>query len=125
MPEFANFTNRIKKVLLQTFYLPLSKKSSVFSKSKPTLSKILSFLSRGEKLNKPLHKIHRSLKIYFYNIIVKPILYRKEKEQNVQLYNIRYIRGEIYQTNVIANKQQSEEEVYQIAQEQVVKQWAN
>ncbi|MCQ6280863.1 BA3454 family stress response protein [Bacillus sp. EB600] len=34
-------------------------------------------------------------------------------------------KGKIYQTNVIANKQQSEEEVYQIAQEQVVKQWAN
>lgn len=33
--------------------------------------------------------------------------------------------GKIYQTNVIANKDQTEEEVYQIAREQVLKQWAN
>jgi hypothetical protein len=31
--------------------------------------------------------------------------------------------GKIYQTNVIANKDQSEEEVYQIAREQVLSQW--
>ncbi|MFP5116078.1 BA3454 family stress response protein [Bacillaceae bacterium C204] len=34
-------------------------------------------------------------------------------------------KGKIYQTNVIANKNQSEEEVYLIAKEQVLKQWAN
>ncbi|MGM0879208.1 MAG: BA3454 family stress response protein [Bacillota bacterium] len=34
-------------------------------------------------------------------------------------------KGTIYQTNVIANKKQSEEEVYQIAKEQVLKQWVN
>lgn len=34
-------------------------------------------------------------------------------------------QGKIYQTNVIANKKKAEEEVYQIAKEQVLKQWAN
>ncbi len=34
-------------------------------------------------------------------------------------------KGKNYQTNVIADKNQSEEEVYQIAKEQVLKQWAN
>lgn len=34
-------------------------------------------------------------------------------------------KGKIYQTNVIVNKDQSEEEVYQIAKEQVLKQWAH
>lgn len=34
-------------------------------------------------------------------------------------------KGKIYQTNVIANKNQTKEEVYQIAEEQVLKQWAN
>ena len=34
-------------------------------------------------------------------------------------------QGKIYQTNVIATKNQTEEEVYRIAQEQVLKQWAN
>ncbi|KKI88477.1 molecular chaperone [Bacillus sp. SA1-12] len=33
-------------------------------------------------------------------------------------------KGKIYQTNVIANKNKSEEEVYQIAKEQILKQWA-
>jgi hypothetical protein len=31
--------------------------------------------------------------------------------------------GLIYQTNVIANKNQTEEDVYHIAKEQVLKQW--
>ncbi len=35
------------------------------------------------------------------------------------------LQGRIYQTNVIANKNQSEEEIYQIAKEQVIKQWNN
>lgn len=35
------------------------------------------------------------------------------------------LKGEIYQTNVIASKNKSEEEIYQIAKEQVLKQWAN
>lgn len=35
------------------------------------------------------------------------------------------INGRIYQTNVIANKKQSDDEVYKIATEQVLKQWAN
>jgi hypothetical protein len=34
-------------------------------------------------------------------------------------------KGKIYQTNVLANKNNSEEEVYQIAKEQVLKQWSN
>ena len=34
-------------------------------------------------------------------------------------------KGKIYQTNVIANKNNSKEEVYQIAKEQVLKQWAS
>ncbi|MGM0873852.1 MAG: BA3454 family stress response protein [Bacillota bacterium] len=34
-------------------------------------------------------------------------------------------KGKIYQTNVIANKNKSEGEVYQIAKEQVLKQWAS
>lgn len=34
-------------------------------------------------------------------------------------------KGKIYQTNVIANKNISKEEVYQIAKEQVLKQWAS
>jgi hypothetical protein len=34
-------------------------------------------------------------------------------------------KGIIYQTNVIANKNNSKEEVYQIAKEQVLKQWAS
>jgi hypothetical protein len=33
--------------------------------------------------------------------------------------------GKIYQTNVIANKNQTEQEIYRIAKEQVLKQWAN
>ncbi|ASF40687.1 hypothetical protein CEH05_16615 [Halobacillus halophilus] len=33
------------------------------------------------------------------------------------------VKGKIYQTNVIANKNNSEKEVYQIAKEQVLKQW--
>ncbi|MGP4074804.1 BA3454 family stress response protein [Halobacillus sp. K22] len=33
------------------------------------------------------------------------------------------VNGKIYQTNVIANKNNSEKEVYQIAKEQVLKQW--
>ncbi|WP_338472647.1 BA3454 family stress response protein [Niallia sp. XMNu-256] len=33
------------------------------------------------------------------------------------------LQDKIYQTNVIANKNQSEEEVYKIAKEQVMKQW--
>ena len=32
-------------------------------------------------------------------------------------------KGKKYQTKVIANKNQSEEEIYQIAKEQVLKQW--
>ena len=32
--------------------------------------------------------------------------------------------GKIFQTNVIADKNQTEEEVYRIAKEQVLKQWA-
>jgi hypothetical protein len=31
--------------------------------------------------------------------------------------------GQTYQTNVIANKDQTEEEVYRIAKDQVLKQW--
>jgi hypothetical protein len=31
--------------------------------------------------------------------------------------------GKIYQTNVIANKDQTEEEVFQIARDQVLSQW--
>ncbi|PFO08369.1 hypothetical protein COJ85_03765 [Bacillus sp. AFS076308] len=34
-------------------------------------------------------------------------------------------KGKVYQTNVIAPKNQTEEEVYRIAKEQVLKQWAN
>lgn len=34
-------------------------------------------------------------------------------------------KGKIYQTNVITQKNKSEEEVYQIAKEQVLKQWAS
>lgn len=34
-------------------------------------------------------------------------------------------KGRIYITNVIADKNQPEEEVYQIAKEQVMKQWSN
>ncbi|MEH7117669.1 BA3454 family stress response protein [Neobacillus vireti] len=33
-------------------------------------------------------------------------------------------KGKVYQTNVIASKNQTEEEVYRIAKEQVLKQWA-
>jgi hypothetical protein len=33
-------------------------------------------------------------------------------------------KGHIYQTNVIANKNQSQEEIYHIAKKQVVKQWS-
>ncbi|MEH7419464.1 BA3454 family stress response protein [Neobacillus drentensis] len=33
--------------------------------------------------------------------------------------------GKTYQTNVIATKDQTEEEVYLIAKEQVLKQWSN
>ncbi|PLS09600.1 BA3454 family stress response protein [Neobacillus cucumis] len=35
------------------------------------------------------------------------------------------LNGKIYQTNVIASKDQTEEEVYRIAKEQVQKQWAS
>lgn len=35
------------------------------------------------------------------------------------------LKGNIYQTNVIADKNKSEEEVYQIARKQVLKQWGN
>jgi hypothetical protein len=35
------------------------------------------------------------------------------------------LKGQTYQTNVIANKNQSQEEIYHIAKEQVVKQWGN
>ncbi|WP_332698727.1 BA3454 family stress response protein [Halalkalibacter lacteus] len=34
-------------------------------------------------------------------------------------------KGKIYQTNVLANKNKSEEEIHQIAKEQVLKQLAN
>jgi hypothetical protein len=34
-------------------------------------------------------------------------------------------KGKVYQTNVIATKNQTEEEVFRIAKEQVLKQWAN
>ncbi|MCQ6282870.1 BA3454 family stress response protein [Bacillus sp. EB600] len=34
-------------------------------------------------------------------------------------------KDKVYQTNVIATKNQTEEEVYRIAKEQVLKQWAN
>jgi hypothetical protein len=34
------------------------------------------------------------------------------------------LEGKIYQTNVIANKDQTEEEVFQIARDQVLNQWA-
>ena len=34
-------------------------------------------------------------------------------------------KGKVYQTNVIATKNQTEEEIYRIAQEQVLKQWEN
>lgn len=34
-------------------------------------------------------------------------------------------KGKIYQTNVIAGKYQSEEEIYNIAKKQVHKQWAS
>ncbi|MGM7721622.1 BA3454 family stress response protein [uncultured Metabacillus sp.] len=34
-------------------------------------------------------------------------------------------KGKIYQTNVIAPKNKSEKEIYQIAKEQVLKQWAS
>ncbi|UOQ93326.1 BA3454 family stress response protein [Halobacillus shinanisalinarum] len=40
------------------------------------------------------------------------------------LINVTF-KGKNYQTNVIANKNKSEKEVYQIAKEQVLKQWAN
>lgn len=33
-------------------------------------------------------------------------------------------KGKNYQTNVIANQKYSKEEIYQIAKEQVMKQWA-
>ncbi|WP_338453030.1 BA3454 family stress response protein [Niallia oryzisoli] len=35
------------------------------------------------------------------------------------------LQGKIYQTNVIANKEQELEEIYQIAKQQVLKQWAS
>ncbi|WP_462410101.1 BA3454 family stress response protein [Neobacillus sp. Marseille-QA0830] len=42
------------------------------------------------------------------------------------IYTIRVtINGKNYQTNVIAAKGQSEEEIYSIGKEQVLKQWAN
>ncbi|MEH7111325.1 BA3454 family stress response protein [Neobacillus niacini] len=34
-------------------------------------------------------------------------------------------KGKKYQIKVLANKNQSEEEIYQIAKEQVLKQWGN
>ncbi|MBM7653434.1 BA3454 family stress response protein [Neobacillus cucumis] len=34
-------------------------------------------------------------------------------------------KGKVYQTNVLADKNQPEDEVYRIAKEQVEKQWAN
>ncbi|MBM7655414.1 BA3454 family stress response protein [Neobacillus cucumis] len=33
------------------------------------------------------------------------------------------VKGKKYQTNVIANKNQSKEEIYKIGEEQVIKQW--
>ena len=33
--------------------------------------------------------------------------------------------GKIYQTNVIADKNQTEDEIYLIAKDQVLKQWQN
>jgi ssRNA-specific RNase YbeY (16S rRNA maturation enzyme) len=35
------------------------------------------------------------------------------------------LNGKSYQTNVIAFKNQSEEEIYHIGKEQVIKQWTN
>lgn len=35
------------------------------------------------------------------------------------------LQGKIYQTNVIADKNQTEDEVYLIAKDQVLKQWQN
>ncbi|WP_428911808.1 BA3454 family stress response protein [Niallia sp. Krafla_26] len=35
------------------------------------------------------------------------------------------LQDKMYQTNVITNKSQPDEEVYQMAKEQVMKQWAN
>jgi len=35
------------------------------------------------------------------------------------------INGKSYQTNVIASKNQSEEEIHHIGKEQVLKQWSN
>jgi hypothetical protein len=34
-------------------------------------------------------------------------------------------KGLIYQTNVIASKNQTKQEIYRLAKEQVVKQWEN
>ncbi|WP_160723589.1 BA3454 family stress response protein [Bacillus sp. USDA818B3_A] len=35
------------------------------------------------------------------------------------------LNGKTYQTNVLATKDQTEEEINQIAKEQVIKQWAS
>lgn len=34
-------------------------------------------------------------------------------------------QGKLYQTNVIADKKQTEEEIYQLAKKQVLEQWEN
>ena len=35
------------------------------------------------------------------------------------------LQGKMYQTNVIADKKQTAEEIYQLAKKQVLKQWEN
>jgi hypothetical protein len=49
------------------------------------------------------------------------------KEKNKLFKYTVYVthEGKTYQTNVIADKNQTEEEVYNIAKEQVSKQWTN
>lgn len=53
--------------------------------------------------------------------------YGIERRKNKMYEYIIYVtlKGKIYQTNVIANKNQPEKEIYQIAEEQVLKQWGD
>jgi hypothetical protein len=106
---------------LSTVFRQTSSSAKVPSHHPPLSSADYLYFTRGVKLNKPLHNIHQNLKNHIYNIAIKG---RRKNKMCKYTINVTF-KGKIYQTNVLANKNKSEDEVYQIAKEQVLKQLAN
>jgi hypothetical protein len=72
----------------------------------------------------------RNIMIFIYSILAKTIvrLLNNTIIERVRFYMCQYtvsilFKGKQYQTNVIADKSISDDEIYQLALEQVQKQW--